>query len=291
MMAPMPIVQEKNALLDYLISRFPQYKKTKLKQLLKYGSVTVNSVITKAFDHALSPGDRVDFLDRRSSVRAQLKSKLNFPVIYEDEWLIVVDKPEGLLTMATEQEKIRTLYHEVTAYVRSQDKEGKTRVFIVHRLDREASGLVVFAKKENIKRALQDHWKDSVKKYYAVVEGIPKQRSGLIESYLLEDKFRRVYSTDKRSRDAKHAATRYRVLRSKNHHSLLDITLLTGRKNQIRVHLSENGHPILGDDKYGHPSPGQRLFLHAYFLSFSHPQTGEPMTFQTEPPKEFLQVV
>jgi len=279
-------------LLEYLLVRFPEYKKTKLKQFLKYGSVTVNGVAQTAYDHALCPGDRVDLLDRLSALREGLKSQLSFSIVYEDDWVVVVDKPPGLLTMGSEKEKKRTLYYELTAYVRSQTKEGRGRVFIVHRLDREASGLVVFAKRESAKRALQDNWRDAVKKYYAVVEGVPKKRSAVIESYLAEDEFRRVYSANEHSRGAKHARTRYEVLRAGGSYALLDVTLLTGRKNQIRVHLSDLGCPIAGDEKYGgRTNTAGRLLLHAYFLSFNHPETGEIKTFKTALPAPFTKLV
>ena len=289
---PPQIVEKEIPLFEYMRERFPDYKKTKLKQILKYGSVTVNGKVTTGYHYALKTGDRVDFLDQQSAFREGLKSLLPFPIVYEDDWLLVVDKPAGLLTMGTERDKIHTVYYKLTDYIRSQSKEHRGRVFIVHRLDRDASGLLIFAKKEPAKRMLQADWASVVKKYYAVVQGTPKKSSETLESYLMEDKFRRVYSTHERSRDAKHAETRYEVLRSQGPYALLDVTLVTGRKNQIRVQLSDFGHPIVGDDKYGgDPSTDGRLFLHAYSLSFRHPETNQIHSFESALPASFKKLV
>lgn len=290
-MDPQPVDKEIR-LFDHLLARFPQYKKTKLKQILKYGSVMVNGKVITGYHHTLHPGDRIEILDRQAAVRENLKTRLSFPIVYEDDWIIVVDKPAGLLTMGTEKDKVNTAYFELTEYVRSQSKEGRGRIFIVHRLDRESSGLLVFAKRAESKETLQKNWEKTVKKYYAAVEGVPKNRSSEIKSYLMEDKFRRVFSSDKPSLGAKHAVTRYQVLRDNGRYALLEVTLLTGRKNQIRVHLSDLGHPIAGDDKYGSPSDtAGRLCLHAYFLSFRHPETDELKTFKSELPEALEKLV
>lgn len=278
----------KMRLLDYLLSNFKNYNRTKLKQFLKYGSITVNGQVETAFNYELKPNDSVTILDRQSALRLALKSNLSFPILYEDNFLIVVEKPAGLLTMGTDKDRLNTLYFELTEYIKSQSPKGIGRIFIVHRLDRDASGLVVFAKTESVKRTLQENWNDVLKKYYAVVEGKPMKKADKIESYLVEDKFKRVYSTNERARDAKHAETHYLVLESNRDYSLLDVNLVTGRKNQIRVHLSDIGCPIAGDEKYGAQSdPIGRLALHAYFLSFKHPETGELKTFKTEMPWPF----
>ncbi len=265
-------------LLEYLLKRFPDYKKTKLKQLLKHGSIAVNGRATTAYDRPIHPEDRVELLDRKSS-------HLPFTIVYEDAWLVVVDKPAGLLTIGTDTDKINTLYYALTDYVRGRSKRGRCRVFIVHRLDRESSGLLVFAKEESVKRALQDHWAEVTKKYYAVVEGTPKKSRDTLESFLVEDKFRRIYSAPRLSGEGKRALMRYEIVKSNARYSLLDVALITGRKNQIRVQLSDLGHPIVGDQKYGsHADPAGRLALHAYFLSFRHPETQTLQTFETPLP-------
>jgi len=279
------VVAQKSPLLQHLLAYFPAIKKTKVKQFLKYGSVTVNGAVITRSGHPLNPGDKIGFLTKAASLKEQLKTRLDFPIVYEDDELVVIDKPAGLLTMGTDKDKIHTAYYELTAYIRSQSKDGRGRVFIVHRLDREASGLVVFAKRESTKRALQENWQDAVKKYFAVVEGNPEKSSGTIDSYLVEDKFRRVFSASERTAAAKHAVTRYKTLSRSGSLTLLDVTLVTGRKNQIRVHLSDLGCPILGDVKYGSASnPAERLGLHAYYLSFKNPTTGEIKTFKSTLP-------
>ena len=283
------IVNQETPLLEYLLKNFPQWKKTRVKQLLKFESVLVNGRVVTSHKHALKTGDKIEFLDKKTVAKKRLESALPFPLVYEDESLLVIDKPAGLLTMGTDEDKIHTAYYALTEYVRAQSLKGKGRIFIVHRLDRDTSGLVVFAKKEEIKIKLQEEWKTAVKKYYAVVEGVPRKSSDTIESFLVEDNFRRVYSTGERSREAKHASTFYRVMnQSAAGFSLLDVTLITGRKNQIRVHLADIGHPVVGDQKYGATQdPLGRLGLHAYYLSFKHPATGEIKTFTTPIPKNW----
>ena len=282
-------VTQSAPLLEYLIKKFPQWKKTSVKQLLTHGSITVNGLTVTSHKHPLKTGDKIEFLDKKVIAKKRLEATLPFPIVYEDEFLIVIDKPAGLLTMGTEDDKINTAYFSLTEYVRAQSLTGRGRIFIVHRLDRDTSGLVVFAKREDIKIKLQEEWKAAVKKYYAVVEGIPEKSSDTIESFLVEDKFRRVYSTNERSRDAKHSATFYRVInKTAPGFALLDVTLITGRKNQIRVHLADIGHAVVGDEKYGATqNPLERLGLHAYHLAFKHPGTGEIKVFETGIPVGF----
>ena len=193
--------------------------------------------------------------------------------------------------MGTEREKEATLYFMLNEYERSKNKDGRGRVYIVHRLDRDASGLIVFAKNDASKRALQGRWELVTKKYYAITEGTPEKRSGTVENYLREDTFKRVYSISKNHPEAQHAVTHYRVLRENGGYALLEVTLETGRKNQIRVHLSGLGCPIMGDEKYGAKSdPFRRLALHACFLSFPHPATGELKTLRSSLPAPFKKI-
>ncbi len=304
-------VTEKTLLQDFLFTALKDLNKTKIKQMLKFGSVHVNGREVTWYKHPLKPGDKVEILGKERASAERSKASLGVPIIYEDSDLLVVEKPEGLLTMGTEREKEATLYFMLTEYVRSKSKDGRGRVFIVHRLDRDASGLIVFAKTDAVKRALQGNWGLAVKKYYAITEGTPEKRSGVIENYLREDDFKRVYAVPKNHPEAQRAVTHYRVLGENGGYALLEITLETGRKNQIRVHLSGLGCPIMGDEKYGAKSdPLRRLALHAYFLSFpdpalfkkstaggvgpdnlesfngirAHPVTGELKTFQTALP-------
>lgn len=205
-------------------------------------------------------------------------------LLYEDDALLVVDKPAGVLTMASDRDSTRTVYFNLTNYVRKGNPKSRNRIFIVHRLDREASGILVFAKTAEAKEALQSHWDEAEKKYFAVVKGTFAEKSGTISSYLFESKAFIVYSTKDKSK-GKLSHTAYSVLKEARGMSLVEITLLTGRKHQIRVHMAEAGHPIIGDRKYGPKVRGNvRLALHAKSLSFKHPVTGEAMSFETGVP-------
>ena len=208
-------------------------------------------------------------------------------IVFEDESIIVADKPEGLLTMATASERSKTAYVMLRQYLNS--KRPPEQLFIVHRLDREASGLLVFAKSVEAKERLQDQFKDhsAGRRYVAVVEGSVKADDFTIRSYLTENAAYRVYST-KNSRVGKLAVTHVRALKRSPKHTLVEVRLETGRKHQIRVHLAENGHPIVGDKNYGsRANPIRRLALHGAHLEFRHPMTGKLMRFDSSPPKSF----
>ena len=210
------------------------------------------------------------------------KEKLN--IVYEDKFIVVVEKPPKLLTIATNNEKERTLFHKVIVYEKAKNKNNK--VFIVHRLDKDTSGLILFAKSERVKKLLQDNWNGQVKrKYLAIVEGKLDKSSGIIKSYLNETKTLKTYSSKK---NGKLAITKYNVLDKNKDYSLLDIEILTGRKNQIRVHMNDIGHPIIGDKKYGaKTNPLGRLGLHAYYLEFNHPITNQKVILECKEPKIF----
>ena len=214
----------------------------------------------------------------------------NFPqgmeIIHEDRDIIVIEKPAGLLSMGCEGGRERTAYYVLTDYVRKGNPKSRNRVFIVHRLDRDTSGLLVFAKSEEAQRKLQDNWPQTGKEYLAVVHGRLEQESGTISSYLAENRAQKMYSTDNR-REGKLSHTEYRLIKTKGDYSLLLINLLTGRKNQIRVHMADIGHPVVGDDKYGEPVRScrcKRLALHAWSLTFAHPYSGRRMSFHTGTP-------
>ena len=208
-------------------------------------------------------------------------------IIFEDDWLIVVNKPSGLLTMSTDRKG------DITAYSMLQDYYTEGRIFIVHRLDRDTSGLMMFAKNQESKERMQHKWNNMVlnRKYLAVVEGKVEQSEGVIRSYLAETSQYEVYSTDN-PEEGQLAVTRYKVLACKNGYTLLEVELDTGRKNQIRVHMKELGHPIAGDRKYGaKSSPIHRLALHAQTLRFVHPTTRKEMNFTTPIPQSFERMV
>ena len=211
------------------------------------------------------------------------KDKLD--IIYEDKFIIVVNKPAHLLTIATSKEKERTLYHKVLEYQKKKNKNNK--IFVVHRLDKDTSGLIMFAKDEKIKKALQDNWDGVKRKYIAVVEGKVEKKLDTIKSYLKENNNFITYSTN--DKNGKFAITKYVLLNTSKSYSLLNIEILTGRKNQIRVHMNDQNHPIVGDKKYGaKTNPLKRLGLHAYYLKFTHPTNKTIIELETNYPKEFV---
>ncbi|MDD2539876.1 MAG: RluA family pseudouridine synthase [Desulfuromonadaceae bacterium] len=212
-------------------------------------------------------------------------------VLHEDKDIIVVEKPCGLLTMGTERDKSRTVHTILNEYVRKGDPRSRNRVYIVHRLDRETSGILVFAKSEAAKNFLQEHWQETEKHYLTIAYGSVAPKTATISSYLTENSAFTVYSTTDPAR-GKLSHTEYTVLKEVKGFSVLEIHLLTGRKHQIRVHLSEKGHPVVGDKKYGtgHDSYGT-LALHARSLSFTHPITGKRLHFTTGIPDFFTRLV
>ena len=222
-------------------------------------------------------------------VNARLASGL--AMLHEDRDILVVDKPPGLLTVGTDSEKSRTAYFILTDYVRHGRNRSRNRVFIVHRLDRETSGVLVFAKSEEAKLRLQAGWQGTEKKYLAVVHGKCRKRSETITTYLAENKAHVVYSTSDPAK-GKLSHTAYRVLKQTKDFALLEVDLLTGRKNQIRVHLAGIGHPIVGDKKYGREDKSHaRLALHARTISFKHPFSGKQLSFSAKVPAHFGKLV
>ena len=212
-------------------------------------------------------------------------------IIYEDKDIIVVDKPAGLLTMGTEKEKSRTAYFILTDYVRKGCARSRQRIFIVHRLDRDTSGILVFAKNEEAKLRLQSQWEETKKKYLAVVHGKFENSSATISTYLVENKAHNVYSTSDTTK-GKLSHTAYKVLKETKDLALLEVDLLTGRKHQIRVHLAGIGHPVVGDRKYGKGNEARtHLALHATSISFRHPFSGEQLTFESKAPGHFNKLV
>lgn len=212
-------------------------------------------------------------------------------VLYEDKDILVVNKPAGLLTVATEHERSRTAHALLTDYIRTGCGRSRKRLFVVHRLDRDTSGVLIFAKSEEAMYRLKAGWKQTEKKYLAVVHGRVEKSSGTITSYLAEDRGYNVYSTSDTER-GRLSVTDYKVLRVTKGLSLLEVTLLTGRKNQIRVHLAGIGHPIVGDEKYGKEDDSRpRMALHSRSISFPHPFSGKQLSFESEIPEFFETLV
>lgn len=283
-------VKTKSSLLDYLTDI--GHTRTKIKQLLRHRAIGVNGKAVKSLNYFLLKGDTVSISKYKKEPK--VIPPLGIKVVYEDNDLIVIEKPSGLLSIASETEKIKTAYYQLNEFLKLRHPGAGERIFIVHRLDRDTSGLIVFAKNEKVKRELQGRWKEVEKRYYAIVEGTPVKKEGEIESRLNETKSLMVYSdrhsvVDSTLRDeAKLSKTKYRVLNRGREYSLLDIQLVTGRKNQIRVHLADIGHPVAGDKKYGaKTNPFSYLGLHAYLLSFKHPVTGKLLRFESKMPGKF----
>lgn len=270
------IVKENEILIEFLKKMFSNLSKNSVKSLLHNEKVFVNGNMTTKYNYELNIGDVVEIREKIAK---------NIDIIYEDKDIIVINKPSGLLTVATEKEKNKTAYHLVMEYLKKKNKNN--RIFIIHRLDKDTSGIIMFAKNERAKHLYQDNWNDIVKKrcYYAVIDGKMENKEGTIKSYLKENG-NMVYSVKDRS--GKLAITEYKVLKERKNISLLDINLKTGRKNQIRVHMKENKTPILGDLKYGEKSKLiNRLALHAYKLELINPVTKKLLTFEINMPNEF----
>ena len=269
------IVKENEILIEFLKKMFSNLSKNSVKSLLHNEKVFVNGNMTTKYNYELNVGDVVEIREKVAK---------NIDIIYEDKDIIVINKPSGLLTVATEKEKNKTAYHLVMEYLKKKNKNN--RIFIIHRLDKDTSGIIMFAKNERAKHLYQDNWNDIVKKrcYYAVIDGKMENKEGTIKSYLKENG-NMVYSVKDRS--GKLAVTEYKVLKERKNISLLDINLKTGRKNQIRVHMKENKTPILGDLKYGEKSKLiNRLALHAYKLELINPVTKKLLIFEASMPNE-----
>ncbi|MCY0874782.1 MAG: RluA family pseudouridine synthase [Firmicutes bacterium] len=279
------VIEEPSELLPYLFSIMPDKGRNKVKAILTRGQVLVEGRVTTQHNFQLGVGQTV----RVNLFKPQSTTSLHgVRIVYEDAYLLVVDKDAGLLSIATEEEKYATAYRQLQAYV--QQGGDDKRIFIVHRLDRDTSGLMMFAKSEDVKEKLQDNWKDLVAErvYTVLVEGRVRQPQGVITSWLKETKTMLVYSS-LRPGDGDKAVTHFTVLKAADHCTLLEARLETGRKNQIRVHMKDLGHPVVGDKRYGGTgSPIGRLGLHARILSFRHPISGEDLHFETPVPPPFL---
>lgn len=277
-------VQEANTLLPFLLELLKEQSRTSVKALLAHGHIAVNGNVTSQFNTPLVPGDEVLISSKRGNISFN-NPLLN--IIWEDDDLIVINKKEGLLSVASQRVKERTAYHLLSNYVKKIDPRNK--IFVLHRLDRDTSGLMMFAKNQQVQKALQSDWNSAITRrtYVAVVEGRPAKDSDLLVSNLVENKQMQVYVTN--AGDGKQAITRYRLLRSNEAYSLLELELETGRKNQIRTQMQSIGHSIAGDYKYGaETDPTGRLMLHAQRLYFIHPATGKEMRFETRIPDKFI---
>lgn len=288
---PKPLTVDQPAeLLSYLFASWPDLKKTQIRTWLKHQAVLVNDRPVTQFNHALKPGDIVSIRgDRFAAPKTTLGSGIK--IYFEDSSLIVIEKPENLLSIASEAEQEKTAYYLLTDYVRRGNPLSRARVWIVHRLDRETSGLMVFAKTPEAKEKLQATWDQMEKRYLAVVDGRLSSEKGTLESDLDESNPFKVY-TARPSEKTRHAVTHFKVIARTPWHSLVELTLETGRRHQIRVQLAEAGCPIIGDEKYGAKSnPAKRLGLHSCFLRIAHPVTGKELRFNSPLPKNLAKLV
>nr|WP_246313847.1 RluA family pseudouridine synthase [Paenibacillus foliorum] len=288
---PSPIklytVKEPSELLNFLITTLSNQGRNSIKSILSRGQVSVNNKVVTVYNHPLQPGQTVSIRKDRAP---EAPPMIGLTILHEDEDVVVIQKDSGLLSVASDQahEDELTAYRQLTAHVRIGNP--KNRIFVVHRLDRDTSGVMLFAKSEHVQQTLQNAWQDTVKErtYVALVEGMVKKQEGTISSWLKESATLKMYSSPYPN-DGQHAVTHYKVIQSNRNFSLLEVHLETGRKNQIRVHMQDIGHPIAGDKKYGSTTkPINRLGLHARVLSFIHPRSGELLRFETEIPKSFI---
>lgn len=277
-------VKKPMELMDFLASQMPDASRTKLKSLLSKRVVYVDNVITTQFNFPLKTGMNVQI--SKDKGRKEFSSSL-LKIVFEDEYLLVIDKREGLLSMGTDSQKVRTAHSILNEYVQRSGKQF--RAFIVHRLDKDTSGLMLFAKDEKTKFTLQDYWDEIVKerRYVAALSGEVEKDHGTVTSWLTDNKVFVTYSSMTDNGGDK-AVTHYKTIKRANGYSLVELELETGRKNQIRVHMKDLQRPVLGDPKYGDgKNPIGRLALHAYKLSFYHPITGKLMDFETPYPGTF----
>lgn len=277
-------VKKEGELLDYLYNNLDMPKK-RIKQYLTHGSIFVNETKTTKYNYRVLPGMNI-MIDTDN----KNKHTLPFDILFEDDHIIVVNKPSGLITIATTKEREKTLFHIVREYLVSKDKHAK--VFIVHRLDKDTSGIVVLAKDEKTKNKLQENWNEyvSLREYVAVVHGKLNKESDRIVQHLKETKTNLVYVS--RDNDGKEAITNYKVIKENDLYSMVSITLETGRKNQIRVAFNTLRHPIVGDKKYSNIKDKEsRLYLHANRLKMYYPEIKKDILFETATPNEFKKIM
>ena len=275
-------VKENAPLLEYLINNVSE-SRSKLKATLQGRGIAVNRRMVTQFDYQLKAGDKI--IISRHKKQNQFKSRY-VKIVYEDRWLVVVEKNIGILSMAAGHSSLNVKSVLDDYFLKSRQK---CRAHVVHRLDRDTSGLMVYAKDIETEQILEHNWHQIVydRRYVAVVSGEMEQDNGTIANWLKDNKAYITYSSPT-DNGGKYAVTHFQVLNRTTEHSLVEYKLETGRKNQIRVHSADMGHPVCGDVKYGNgDDPLHRLCLHAYMLCFTHPVTGEPMEFSTPIPTAF----
>lgn len=278
------IVHHETTLLNFLREKIPNQSQHNIRSMIAKQQVAVGGAPVTLFVAPLYPDDEVTV----SYNRIPRKSPKDLPIIYEDDDIIAIDKPSGLLSVASDREKGRTAYRLVSDYVTRRDRNK--RIFVVHRLDEDTSGVLIFAKNYETKEALQNSWGSivSIRGYYAIVEGEDIPEEGHLRNYLAQDDNTFLVYVTKNKEKGKLCLTSYKKIAAKNGLSILDVHIDSGRKNQIRVQLGNIGHHVIGDDKYGEPvNPLGRLGLHAYELKFSNPLNGKEYDLTSPMPEAF----
>lgn len=275
------IVQSHDTLLNYLLSQDLPFSRSKIKSLLAHECISIDNEITTQFDDPVEPGQKITIVKHNQQRDTPLT------ILYEDKDILVIDKPYKLLTVANRKEQEMTAYRLASDYVKKQN--SKNRIFVVHRLDQDTSGVLMFAKSEAVQKMYQDNWNETVldRTYVAIVEGVVEKDKDTITSFLRENKTTHMYSTT----TGLEAITHYEVIRRAKDFTVLKINLDTGRKNQIRVHMHDIKHPIIGDRKYNATSsPIKRLGLHAYRIQVRNPKTKKVQTFIAPLPPKFIRL-
>lgn len=278
-------VTEQAELMKFLLGAIPNKSRSDIKSLLAHRQISVDNEVITQYNHPLEIGQQVVVNWAKVLIEKQPDG---LDIVYEDPDIIIIEKQAGLLSIATATEKEQTAYSILSNHVKKRDPKNK--IFVLHRLDRETSGVMMFAKSEKVQQLLQEAWKEAVleRTYIVVVEGAVTKEQGTITSWLTESKAFIMYSS-RTPNDGQKAVTHFRLLKKNKHYSLLEVKLETGRKNQIRVHMKDIGHSVIGDKKYGATKhPIGRIGLHAQVLAFKHPITGEVVRYESEIPKSFL---
>ncbi len=301
-------VKEPALLMPFLLQNLKNKNRDNIKSLLRNKQVFVNGKNISQFNHQLNPGDKVTIGSDRpvdsgpsrnlnivyeddfviNSIESKYK---NYNIVYEDDFIIVIDKHSGLLSISTDSENYATAYSILSNHVKRQ--KATNRIFIIHRLDRDTSGLMMFAKSEKIQTLLQKDWKNNVRErlYSVLVEGKVEEKEGTLKSYIYESKSLIMHSTQNPEKGDL-AITHFKTIKTNESYSLLEIKLATGKKNQIRLHMQSMGHSVAGDKKYGaHTNPIGRLGLHASVLEFIHPVSGKVLRFESRIPAKFRRVI
>lgn len=274
-------VKEESTLLEYIL-KYIEPNRKKAKNLLYNKSILINNKSISQYNYQVHINDTIEI---KKFTNTKISNNIN--ILYEDDNIIVVNKPSNLLTISNMKEKEHTLYSMISDYIKEKNKHNK--IFVIHRLDKDTSGIIMFAKNEKVKKLYQDNWNNLVKYrgYTAVVEGIPEKKEDTITLYLKENKNLKMYP----SKDGDKAITKYKIKKSNKNYSLVDIEILTGKKNQIRATMEYINHPIVGDIKYSSKNKSLgRLGLHAHKLIIINPITKKEMTFETRIPNSFIKI-